>query len=522
MQKPTLYLKNAMLLTLSGFVLRGVGMLFRVWLASWIGAEGMGLYQLALSVYNLAVTFATAGISVAATRLVAEELAGEQPGRAAGALRRVARTGALLGAAAGALQFLGAYPAARYLLGDARAELSLQLLAPSLPFMAVAAALRGYFLPRRRVAPSVESQMVEQLLRIGLIVWLLRQVDGWGVGWSCAAVMLGSTAGEIVSCLLMGWFWLRDRRRLPAGERTAPPDIGPRMWRILLPLEGSRCLASGLAAAENALVPACLALYTGSRAEALAQYGALKGMALPVLFFPFSILGALATLLLPEITEAHIRARTGQLQRLLSRMLLLTVTFSLLGGGMFTLYARPLGQLLYGSGEVGLYLTVLGPLTPLMYLESMVDGALKGVGQQMATFRYSLQDSVLRILLILLALPRLGIGGFLGVMAFSNAFTCLMNLRRLLQVAGMRFQPFAWVLRPAASLVPALWLAWQISGLLPAWGLIAQIGAGGAAGALLYLALMWPGALRPALYGMREGRKKEPASISVTKSGKNS
>ena len=86
MQKPTLYLKNAMLLTLSGFVLRGVGMLFRVWLAAWIGAEGMGLYQLALSVYNLAVTFATAGISVAATRLVAEELAGEQPGRAAGAL----------------------------------------------------------------------------------------------------------------------------------------------------------------------------------------------------------------------------------------------------------------------------------------------------------------------------------------------------------------------------------------------------------------------------------------------------
>ena len=61
MQKPTLYLKNAMLLTLSGFVLRGVGMLFRVWLASWIGAEGMGLYQLALSVYNLAVTFASEG-----------------------------------------------------------------------------------------------------------------------------------------------------------------------------------------------------------------------------------------------------------------------------------------------------------------------------------------------------------------------------------------------------------------------------------------------------------------------------
>lgn len=520
MQKPTLYLKNAMLLTLSGFALRGVGMLFRVWLAAWIGAEGMGLYQLSLSVYNLAVTFSTAGISVAATRLVAEELAGEKPGRAAGALGRVARTGALLGIAAGALQFFAAYPAARYLLGDARAELSLRLLAPSLPFMAVAAALRGYFLARRRVAPSVESQMAEQLLRIALIVWLLRRVEGWGVGWACAAVMLGGTAGEIFSCLLMGVFWLRDRRSLPAGDRTAPPDIAPRLWRILLPLEGSRCLASGLAAAENALVPACLALYTGSRAQALAQYGALKGMALPVLFFPFSILGALATLLLPEITEAHIRDRSGQLQRLLARMLLLTTAFSLLGGGMFTLYARPLGQLLYGSGEVGLYLAVLGPLTPLMYLESMVDGALKGMGQQMATFRYSLQDSVLRILLILLALPRLGIGGFLGVMAFSNAFTCLLNLRRLLQVAGLRFDLLQWALRPAACLAPALGLAWLVSGRLAGGGLAVQIAVGGAAGALLYLALMWPGALQPALCGMRESRKGASPSISDTKSSK--
>ena len=520
MQKPTLYLKNAMLLTISGFGLRAVGMLFRVWLAAWIGAEGMGLYQLALSVYNLAVTFATAGISVAATRLVAEELASDHPARAAGALRRVAGTGALLGLAAGALQFLAAYPASKYLLGDARAELSLRLLAPGLPFMAVAAALRGYFLARRKVAPSVESQTAEQLLRIALIAWLLRQVKGWGVGWACAAVMLGSTAGEIVSCLLMLLFWLRDRRSMPAGDRRAPADIAPRLWCILLPLEGSRCLASALAAAENVLVPACLALYTGSRAQALAQYGALKGMALPVLFFPFSILGALATLLLPEITEAHIRGGTVQLQNLLSRMLLLTATFSVLGGGLFTLYAQPLGRLLYGSGEVGLYLMVLGPLTPLMYLESMVDGALKGMGQQMATFRYSLQDSVLRILLILLALPRFGIGGFLGVMAFSNAFTCLMNLHRLLDTAGLRFDWLRWALRPLACLAPALGLAWGVSGCTAPWGTLVQIGTGGAAGALAYLALMWPGALKPALCGMRSGRQKTSPQISDIKSAK--
>ena len=157
---------------------------------------------------------------------------------------------------------------------------------------------------------------------------------------------------------------------------------------------------------------------------------------------------------------------------------------------------------------------VLGPLTPLMYLESMVDGALKGMGQQMATFRYSLQDSVLRILLILLALPRFGIGGFLGVMAFSNAFTCLMNLHRLLDTAGLRFDWLRWALRPLACLAPALGLAWGVSGYTAPWGTLVQIGAGGAAGALAYLVFMWPGALKPALCGMRSGRQKtSPANF---------
>ncbi len=51
---------------------------------------------------------------------------------------------------------------------------------------------------------------------------------------------------------------------------------------------------------------------------------------------------------------------------------------------------------------------------PLMYLESMVDGAMKGVGEQKAAFRYSVWDSCLRIVGVLLLLPRFGMTGFLG------------------------------------------------------------------------------------------------------------
>ena len=84
------YLKNAALLTGSDVVLRLAGMGLRIWLANELGGEGMGLYQLVLAVYSLFVTLATAGVSVAATRLMAEELSG--PDSARGAARGTAST----------------------------------------------------------------------------------------------------------------------------------------------------------------------------------------------------------------------------------------------------------------------------------------------------------------------------------------------------------------------------------------------------------------------------------------------
>ena len=90
------YLKNAALLTGADVLLRLAGMGLRIYLANALGGEGMGLYQLVLAVYALFVTLATAGVSVAATRLMAEELARGRA-QARGMLVRLAGTGPLPG-----------------------------------------------------------------------------------------------------------------------------------------------------------------------------------------------------------------------------------------------------------------------------------------------------------------------------------------------------------------------------------------------------------------------------------------
>ena len=424
------YLQNAALLTACGLVLRVLGMGFRVVLSSYLGGEGMGLYQLILAVYMVFVSLATAGINVASARLEAQSLA---RGRGmAATLRGLCGTALLFGCCAMLLQVLLAEPAARYLLHDTRAILALQILAPSLPFMAAAGAVRGCFLAARRVHPNVIAQLIEQIIRMAIAIAALRVLAQWGAGYGCAAVVLGSTVSEGISCALMFAFAAKTPEFARRADEPLQPYTQKELYAIVLPVEGSRLLASGLQAVESSLIPYTLALYTGSRADAMAQYGSLKGMALPLLFFPFSVLSALSGLLMPEITRAHTKGDTDATRRLVFTMLKVTGAFSLAAGTGFVLFGAPLASFIYRDAEVGEYVRILGFVAPFMYLESMVDGVLKGLGEQLATFYYSLADSIFRIAAIWLLLPRCGMAAFLGIMITSNLFTFTLNLTRML------------------------------------------------------------------------------------------
>ncbi len=440
--------------------MRVLGMVFRVYIAGWRGGEGMGLYQLILAVYAVFVSLATAGVNVASTKLAAQSLA---RGRGmAPTLWGLVSAAACFGTLAMLTQFALAEPVAHWMLHDARAELGLRVLAPSLPFMAVAGALRGCFLARRRVEPNVTAQLIEQLVRMGVAAFALSRLAAWGAGYACGAVLIGNTISEAVSCLMMAVFARREK-----DFRARPGDPAKGFSRrellgIAMPVCGSRLLGSALQAIESSLIPLCLTLYLGERAAAVTQYGAVKGMAMPLIFFPFSVLAALSGLLMPEIARAGARRDNTAQAGLIHTAMTLTGLFSALAGVGLVLFGEPLAMLLYHEEAVGQYMRVLGLIAPFMYLESMVDGILKGMGEQMATFRYSVLDSALRILAMSALIPRYGMAGFLAVMAASNLLTCTLNLRRMLRCARMQINWGQWFIAPAAvagiGLTPVLWM----------------------------------------------------------------
>lgn len=492
--KKTSFVKNAFILTVTSLILRTIGIFFRVYMAGKIGAEGMGLYQLIFSIYVLAATFASAGICTAVTRLVADELACGSPAAVGRIVRRSVTLSVLIGLLSAVVLYLGADIIANWWLKDARAIPSLQVLCVSLPFMGASSCLRGYFIARRKVGVPSQAQLLEQVVRIGVIVVAMDRLLPLGMAYGCMAILLGDALAEIASCFYQTVGYRIDQRRLRQTPATGPASghILRRLLSIALPITAGRYLNTALRTIENVLVPAGLATFCLSQEKALASFGALKGMAMPLLFFPASFLTALSTLLIPEISEASALHQTRRVERAVNHTLHLTLTAAILLGGLFTLFAYPLGQIFYQSDEVGFLLRVLAPLMPVMYVESVVDGILKGLNQQVSSLKYSVADSVLRIALILLIVPKRGMEGFLFIMVLSNLFTAGLNLHRLLTVTGLRLKWGQWVIKPLLAVAVAGGLSLLVYHL-PAVSRLSTLPAtliGGGIAAALYAALL--------------------------------
>lgn len=459
--KKVLFIKNAVILTVTALILRMIGIFFRVWLADSIGAEGMGLYQVIFSVYVLASTFATSGISTAVTRMVTERLS---VGDKYGARRILIISCALsvfCAAVTSAIIISFAEPIAKYLISDIRATQSLRILCLSLPFMGACSCIRGYFLARRSSVPPSVCQIAEQIVRMTVIVFLIKKYAHLGLSATSAAVLAGDSVSEAASCLLIWLFYKFDFKKL---KQKQTQGLGKRkslseLLRISVPISAGRYLHTALRTAENLITPLCLSKYSSSKTSALEQFGMIKGMALPLLLFPASLLSSVSTLLIPEITESVSNKNDNSVKKAVERVFSVTSVTSFLISGVFFALAYPLGKLVYDSAEVGYLIRALSPLIPFMYIDLIADGILKGLDKQNFLFKSNVADSLGRVILVIILVPKFGMLGFLGIMFFSNLFTSILSVIKIVKSVKIKFDFKKYFLKPLFAVFTAAMLS---------------------------------------------------------------
>lgn len=430
-------LMNTILLTATALLMRTVGMAFQVYLSKKIGAAGIGLFQLIMSVSMLAATFSISGVRFATTRLVSEELGRSNNDGVKAAVRRCLLYSLTFGTAAMLALFFGAELIGMKWIRDARTILSLRLLALSLPAFSLSAVLSGYFTAVTRVVKSAAVQVIEQLVRIGVVVAALSLTTGYSVESACAVIVVGGVVGELVSFLLLFILYLHDKRRFVSqNKKTA--GITKRLFGIALPLAFSAYARTALSTLENLLVPRGFQKSGASNEKALADYGMIQGMVFPIIAFPSAFFYSLAELIVPDLTEAQVNGRTKEISDKVSAILFLCILFSFGVTAAVFQFSGVLGTAVYKSGAVGHYIKLLSLLMPIIFLDSVTDGMLRGLGQQMYSMRYNILDSFVSVILVYFLLPKYAVAGYIVMIYFTDIFNFTLSIRRLSVVTKIR------------------------------------------------------------------------------------
>lgn len=484
MKKNMRFVSKAVLMASVNILLRFVGVKFNAFISLKVGAECMGLFTLVSSVYGLCVAAATAGIGTAVVKAVSETYALTEKFKSLNPtvkLKKTALAGVvyslLFSTFAACVVFAFAEPIGKTVLGDVRTVTSLKAFALSLPAVSVGAALSGYFTGVGRVYKNAVVSTAEQFIKIIIISFGLELFLPDGIEWACLAIVGGGALAEglsLVSCALLFIFDKSGREFACKNRAPERSNEFKRISRLALPIGIGSFARQGLVTAEHVTIPRELGKFGLEKGAALASYGTLQGMVMPLVLFPSAVVYAFAGLLVPELSGCLALKDTDRIKRIGEKVFRVTILFSVCVGALFICFSGEIGNGVYKSQEASRQLGIIGALVPVMYLDSAVDGMLKGLGEQVYCMKVNLADSVLCLLLVFVLVPKYGIDGYIALIMISECINFSLSICRLLSVSGIKFKTVRWVLMP---LVAALGAAASVSLLKIPFGTLSSLGA---------------------------------------------
>ena len=221
--------------------MRGITLVFNIYIANKVGSETIGVFSLIMSIYTFAITVATSGLGISCTCIDSEEFA---KGNYLNGIKAV-KTGKffalLLGIVAGVLIILFSPIISHFWLKDAVSPLPLYAIAIGLPFISISSVIGGYFSSVDKSYKSAIAQVLELTVKIIFTIFFLNFTISKGIEAICVSLILADVISEIFSFTLNSF---------PALVFILSPDF---VESLILPYFGSD---TELWLSQNLLLPA--------------------------------------------------------------------------------------------------------------------------------------------------------------------------------------------------------------------------------------------------------------------------
>ena len=191
------FLGGAAILAAAVVIVKLIGAAYKIPLSNILGSAGQTYFDTAYQIYNFLLTFSTAGLPLAISRMTSQAHARGLENEK----RRIFSTAIWLffglGLVCSVLMFFRADALARF-LNNSLAATAVQALAPAVFCVCLLACMRGYTQGQGNMTPTAVSQVLEALLKLGIglpLAWYVLHI-GKTAELSAAGAIVGVTAGN--------------------------------------------------------------------------------------------------------------------------------------------------------------------------------------------------------------------------------------------------------------------------------------------------------------------------------------
>ncbi len=441
------FFSGVAILTLATFIVKIIGVLYKIPMMKYLGAEGMGYFNSAYEIYSLLFVISTTGIPVALSILVSEN-------REAGKYRNADKIFKISFVILGIIGFAGTLIMAIFhrelasLINNDAALYCILAISPALLMICLSGAVRGYFQGCQRMAPTAVSQVIEALgkLALGLGFAVTAIKKGYDTAHAAAFAVLGISIGTVLSFLYLILYKLALREKCDLSldfgtDKTQ--DIFKQLLCIAVPITLSSTILSLTKIIDMTMILRRLGDIGYTQGEANAIYGSYSTMAVSIFNLPSTIVSAIALPLVPMLAAAVEVNDMEKERAVISSSFKLTSLISFPIGLGMSVFSKQILELLFSSQSEEIEYTA--PLLSLLGLSVLLSSMITVTNAVLQAYKdvkkpiiSMLAGTLVKIFasFILIGIPSVNIYGAPISTFFSTLTVVALNLYFILRSGG--------------------------------------------------------------------------------------
>lgn len=415
---------NATFLALGGLLCKIIGAVYRIPLVKILSTSGIGLYQTAFPVFAILLTLSSGGISQTISSLVSSDTDNTKSIMRAGfsVVASATLTISVL------LYFLA--PVLSTIQGVPFATACYRALIPAILFSGFSAVIKGYFQAKSNVAPTVISQIIEQVAKLAFGLFLANLLLPYSTLSAVVGALLGVSVSELL-CFLFLFIRYISRRNKEKSTNTLYRYCFIRVLRSSIPLALGGIVLPLSSLVDSVTVVNILSS-THSLSYATAMYGIQTGVVTTITNLPAVFTLALGVTIVPVMSDRFNGTRVLKKGRISVKLALLvcipaSIFIAILAPDIIRILYPSLSQSESSVASVCLVISAIG-IAPLG-ITQIYSSLLFSVGLTKTSVKNLVIAVVVKCIVLLPAVKFLGIYGASASTVVCYVTSSLLNAK---------------------------------------------------------------------------------------------